>query len=71
MSQYRSLLLITNPALRQSLAMNHAAALAKASGASLQSSPKVWKSFWAARPSIFCIRCHAAFWRFRSNLYPA
>ena len=35
MSQYRSLLLITNPALRQSLAMNHAAALAKASGASL------------------------------------
>jgi universal stress protein E len=35
MSQYRRLLLIINPALRQSQAMNHAAALAKASGASL------------------------------------
>jgi universal stress protein E len=35
MSQYQSLLLIINPALRHSPAMNHAAALAKASGASL------------------------------------
>ena len=35
MSQYRRLLLIINPALRQSQAMNHAATLAKASGASL------------------------------------
>ena len=35
MSQYQRLLLIINPALRQSQAINHAAALAKASGASL------------------------------------
>jgi universal stress protein E len=35
MSQYQSLLLIINPALRHSPAMSHAAALAKASGASL------------------------------------
>ena len=35
MSQYQKLLLIINPALRQSPAINHAAALAKASGASL------------------------------------
>lgn len=35
MSQYQRLLLIINPALRQSQAMNHAAALAKVSGASL------------------------------------
>ena len=35
MSQYQSLLLIINPALRQSPAINHAAALAKASGAKL------------------------------------
>ena len=35
MSQYRRLLLIINPALRQSQAMNHTAALARASGASL------------------------------------
>ncbi len=35
MSQYQRLLLIINPALRQSKAMDHAAALAKASGASL------------------------------------
>ncbi|WP_223414794.1 MULTISPECIES: universal stress protein [unclassified Pseudomonas] len=35
MSQYQRLLLIINPALRHSPAMNHAAALAKASGASL------------------------------------
>jgi universal stress protein E len=35
MSQYQRLLLILNPALRHSPAMNHAAALAKASGASL------------------------------------
>ncbi|MFS2197778.1 universal stress protein [Pseudomonas sp. Pseusp3] len=35
MSQYQSLLLIINPALRHSPAMNRAAALAKASGASL------------------------------------
>ncbi|MBV7510714.1 MULTISPECIES: universal stress protein [unclassified Pseudomonas] len=35
MSQYQRLLLIINPALRHSQAINHAAALAKASGASL------------------------------------
>lgn len=35
MSQYQRLLLIINPALRHSSAVNHAAALAKASGASL------------------------------------
>ncbi|WP_282410891.1 universal stress protein [Pseudomonas sp. PS02303] len=35
MSQYQRLLLIINPALRHSPAINHAAALAKASGASL------------------------------------
>jgi universal stress protein E len=35
MSQYQRLLLIINPALRLSQAINHAAALAKASGASL------------------------------------
>jgi universal stress protein E len=35
MSQYRRLLLIINPALRHSQAISHAAALAKASGASL------------------------------------
>ncbi|NWL18791.1 universal stress protein [Pseudomonas umsongensis] len=35
MSQYQRLLLIINPALRQSQAIDHAAALAKASGASL------------------------------------
>ena len=35
MSQYQSLLLIINPALRHSPAMSHAAALAKASGANL------------------------------------
>lgn len=35
MSQYQRLLLIINPALRRSQAMNHAAALAKVSGASL------------------------------------
>lgn len=35
MSQYQRLLLIINPALRHSSAINHAAALAKASGASL------------------------------------
>ncbi|AZD02335.1 universal stress protein [Pseudomonas chlororaphis] len=35
MSQYQRLLLIINPALRHSQVMNHAAALAKASGASL------------------------------------
>ncbi|MGB5825145.1 MAG: universal stress protein [Pseudomonas mandelii] len=35
MSQYQRLLLIINPALRHSPAVNHAAALAKASGASL------------------------------------
>jgi len=35
MSQYQRLLLIINPALRQSQTINHAAALAKASGASL------------------------------------
>ncbi|WP_323161448.1 universal stress protein [Pseudomonas fluorescens] len=35
MSQYQRLLLIINPALRQSKALDHAAALAKASGASL------------------------------------
>ncbi|MNO44398.1 Universal stress protein E [compost metagenome] len=35
MSQYQRLLLIINPVLRHSPAMNHAAALAKASGASL------------------------------------
>ncbi|VVN83035.1 universal stress protein [Pseudomonas fluorescens] len=35
MSQYQRLLLIINPALRQSQAISHAAALAKASGASL------------------------------------
>ncbi|WP_085585530.1 MULTISPECIES: universal stress protein [unclassified Pseudomonas] len=35
MSQYQRLLLITNPLLRQSSALNHAAALAKASGAGL------------------------------------
>ncbi|KQW28273.1 MULTISPECIES: universal stress protein [Pseudomonas] len=35
MSQYQRLLLIINPALRQSQALEHAAALAKASGASL------------------------------------
>ena len=35
MSQYQKLLLIINPALRHSPAINHAAALAKASGASL------------------------------------
>lgn len=35
MSQYQRLLLILNPALRHSSALNHAAALAKASGASL------------------------------------
>ncbi|BCX70224.1 universal stress protein [Pseudomonas izuensis] len=35
MSQYQRLLLILNPVLRYSSAMNHAAALAKASGASL------------------------------------
>ncbi|QLL10744.1 universal stress protein [Pseudomonas chlororaphis] len=35
MSQYQRLLLIINPALRHSQAMNHAAALAKACGASL------------------------------------
>ncbi|TWC55749.1 universal stress protein E [Pseudomonas sp. SJZ080] len=35
MSQYQRLLLIINPALRQSKAMDHGAALAKASGASL------------------------------------
>ena len=35
MSRYQKLLLIINPALRQSPAINHAAALAKASGASL------------------------------------
>ncbi|MHC8287500.1 universal stress protein [Pseudomonas sp. XS1P51] len=35
MSQYQRLLLIINPALRDSQAINHAAALAKASGASL------------------------------------
>ncbi|MGJ7513043.1 universal stress protein [Pseudomonas baetica] len=35
MSQYQRLLLIINPTLRHSSAMNHAAALAKASGASL------------------------------------
>ena len=35
MSQYQCLLLIINPALRDSPAIGHAAALAKASGASL------------------------------------
>ena len=35
MSQYQKLLLIINPALRHTPAINHAAALAKASGASL------------------------------------
>ncbi|MGH8387373.1 MAG: universal stress protein [Pseudomonas sp.] len=45
MSQYQRLLLIINPALRQSEAMDHAAALAKASGASLHIAAMIpsWK----------------------------
>ncbi|MBV7572683.1 universal stress protein [Pseudomonas sp. PDM32] len=46
MSQYQRLLLIINPALRHSSAMNHAAALAKASGASLHIAALTPSSRW-------------------------
>jgi len=46
MSQYQRLLLIINPALRHSSAINHAAALAKASGASLHIAALTPSSKW-------------------------
>ena len=46
MSQYQRLLLIINPALRHSSAINHAAALAKASGASLHIAALTPSSRW-------------------------
>ena len=46
MSQYQRLLLIINPALRHSSAINHAAALAKASGASLHIAALTLSSKW-------------------------
>jgi universal stress protein E len=46
MSQYQRLLLIINPALRHSSAMNHAAALAKTSGASLHIAALTPSSRW-------------------------
>ena len=46
MSQYQRLLLIINPTLRHSSAMNHAAALAKTSGASLHIAALTPSSRW-------------------------